>query len=167
MSRKKRPKGQSQKPPGGKPPQAKKPSSGDKASAGVGPNLQVQRLVAMLGFGFCGLLVGFLTGANHLVPVPETLAGSILAQAGWVGASVGSRVIDLVGGLSGALLGGVVGSTLGFSLFLAPSVMLLSWTAAGALLTVGMSLTGNAALGAIGWMAGYAPFLLQEFLQTK
>lgn len=167
MSRKKRPKVPGQKPPAGSSAGGGKKASSSKAPGDAGPNLQVQRLVAMFGFGFCGLLVGFLTGANHLVPVPEALAGSILAQAGWIGASVGSRVIDVMGGLSGALLGGVVGSTLGFSLFLAPSVMLLSWTAAGALLTVGMTLSGNAALGAIGWMAGYVPFLLQEFLQTK
>lgn len=148
--------------PAKKPPskrQSKKDSPDDK--------LRVQRILAMIGFGFCGGLAGFLTGANKLATPPPEVAANPLLNLTWMGLTVGFEKFHLAQGLEGLVLGAVIGATMGFSVLMTPGVMLGSWLASGLLLGLAWTLTGNMLVAAVAWMAGFLPFLLKEFAKEE
>jgi hypothetical protein len=113
---------------------------------------RAQRVLAVLGFGFCGFLAAFLTGANQNPPVPPELTG--LGLASWEGAVLGSRLLNLgegaVAGLGGVLLGGA----LGYSLFLSPLAFLFNWLGGGIACYAAYHYTGSFLAAAVGWLLG-------------
>lgn len=127
-----------------------------------GANLKIQRYIALVGFGFCGMLAGSLTGANQLAPVPEGLPEGILSALGWTSFSVGDQSLEYSLGFQGGLLGAIVGSTMGFSVLMKPIMMLGSWAVAGTGLYLGLQFGGQLWLGALGWLFGFLPFWLRE-----
>lgn len=113
---------------------------------------RAQRVLSVAGFGFCGFLAGFLTGANLNPPIPANLTG--LGLASWEGAVLGSRLLNLSAGLWAGLGGGVLGGALGFSLFLSPAAFLLNWLGGGLAFFAVYHFTGSFFLAALGWLFG-------------
>lgn len=112
-----------------------------------------QRLLAVFGFGFCGFLAAFLTGANLNPPIPPELSG--LGLASWEGAVLGSRLLNVGEGVVAGLGGLMLGGSLGFSLFLSPLAFLLNWLGGGLLCFLAYTLTGGSFLAAAcGWLVG-------------
>lgn len=116
-----------------------------------------QRMLSVVGFALCGLLMGFLAGANQPIEVSE--AGSAVVQAARIGAAVASHTAEWGRGVGGGLMGLAVGGTFGYSLFLAPLVMFLSWLGGGLGLAAGLA-TGIALVGGLGWVGGFMAVLL-------
>lgn len=118
-------------------------------SPGITPG---QRLLSIVGFGLCGFLAAFLTGANLNPPAPPALTG--LALASWEGAVLGSRMLNLGAGALAGLGGGLLGGALGFSIFLSPLAFVLNW-AGGALGCWALFQVTGSFLGAtVGWLLG-------------
>ena len=139
-----------------------KPASGKKPDATqAGPNLKLQRYIALFGFGFCGFVAGSLTGLNQLAATPETAEG-LLSTLGWTSFAVGDQSLEYGLGLQGGILGAIVGSTMGFSVLMKPIFMLGSWAVAGTCLYLGLQFGGQLWLGAAGWLFGFLPFWLRE-----
>lgn len=111
-----------------------------------------QRLLAVFGFGFCGFLAAFLTGANLNPPIPPELSG--LGLASWEGAVLGSRLLNVGEGLVAGLGGLMLGGSLGFSLFLSPLAFLLNWLGGGLACFLAYTLTGSFLAAALGWLVG-------------
>ncbi len=111
-----------------------------------------QRMLAVFGFGFCGFLAAFLTGANHNPPIPASLTG--LGLASWEGAVLGSRLLNLAEGAMAGLGGLLLGGSLGFSLFLSPAAFVLNWLGGGLVCFLAYYFTGSFLLAALGWFLG-------------
>ncbi|MBI3930134.1 MAG: hypothetical protein HY319_31650 [Armatimonadetes bacterium] len=126
--------------------------------------MSLQRLVAMIGFGLCGGMLGFLTGANQLAPAPPEVQQP-MAQLSWQGTVIGQQSLHILQGLDAGFLGLVVGSTGGFSFFMSTPMMLGSWLVGG--LGLWLLVVWGPAAGAVGWMVGYAPFLMREWTQQR
>lgn len=128
------------------------PAEDDDSSSKPAGITRAQRVLAVIGFGFCGFLAAFLTGANLNPPVPPELGG--LGLASWEGAVLGSRLLNLsegaVAGLGGVLLGGA----LGFSLFLSPLAFVLNWLGGGLACFAAYHFTGSFLAAALGWLLG-------------
>lgn len=118
---------------------------------------KAQRFLAVVGFALVGLLMGFLTGANQPIDVPD--AGFSLAQAARVGGAIASHAAVLGAGVGAGVLGALVGGCFGYSLFLTPAVMFLSWVGGVVGLAVGL-MSGLTILGGLGWAGGFLAVLL-------
>ncbi|MGE0488519.1 MAG: hypothetical protein AB7S38_04840 [Vulcanimicrobiota bacterium] len=147
---------------------AKKPPSRRPAKKDTPEDkLRFQRILATIGFGFCGALAGFLTGANKLATPPPEVAANPLLNLTWMGLTVGFEKFHLAQGIEGLVLGAVIGATMGFSVLMHPGVMLGSWLASGLLLGLAWKFTGSLVVAAVAWMAGFLPFLLREFSKEE
>lgn len=112
----------------------------------------VQKRIAIFGFGFLGLMMGFLWGANAVVQVAATPVA--LLQALRVGVAVATNAPELGSGLAMGLAGMLFGSTFGYSLFLRPAHMFLGWVGGSVGLACG-ALLGGTIFGGLGWAGGF------------
>lgn len=77
---------------------------------------RTQMVLAIGGFAAFGLLVGFLWGANHMVPTVHLT--NALSQATKVACMVAVNTADFGRGLVMGVIGTVIGAAFGWSLFL-------------------------------------------------
>ncbi|MBQ7503441.1 hypothetical protein IJT93_12165 [bacterium] len=110
------------------------------------------RTLIIMGFGFLGLLMGFLWGANSIIDVGHS--PSALIQAAKVGAAVATNTADWDKGLIFGFVGTVIGGSFGYSIFLQPKLMFFSWLFGFIGLAAG-SFLGHPAFCGIGWLIGY------------
>ena len=75
-----------------------------------------QKVMAIMGFGAFGLLVGLLWGANHMIAVVHDSCP--LSQAAQVGYLVATNTPDWMRGLVSGAIGGCCGGGFGAALFL-------------------------------------------------
>ncbi len=112
-------------------------------------------LVAVFGLGFCGFMIGFLTGANELPPSEgyHTLLGVMT----WQGGVTGLQEFHYAQGLLLGILGGVIGATVGRSLLMPSQKMIaaLSTALLGLLLMIPFGIIP----GLLGWIAGFIFYL--------
>jgi hypothetical protein len=106
------------------------------------------------GFAVVGAVLGVLAGGSHWPAPPANLTESI-ALTIWMGASIGSTIVDPLNAVSTCVLGTVVGGSLGFTIGLPMKRILASWILGGLALAIGLFSTGNAAIALLGWLFGY------------
>ena len=77
---------------------------------------RTQMVLAIGGFAAFGLLVGFLWGANHMVPTVHF--ENALSQASKVACMVAVNTADLGRGMITGIIGTAIGGAFGLSLFM-------------------------------------------------
>lgn len=133
------------------------PAPPPQAPADPDAEWKAQRFLAVVGFAVVGLLMGFLTGANLPIDVPD--AGFSLGQAARVGGAIAGHSAAVGPGIGAGVLGLLVGGSFGYSLFLTPGLMFLSWVGGAVGLGVGL-MTGLPVVGGFGWAGGFMAVLL-------
>lgn len=82
-------------------------------------------MVATIGYGLVGLIVGLLTGLNELAQVPSEVASNPLEHLFWMGEQVGATTLSWSSGLLLGLVGLMVGAGFGALLKLPPRNLVL------------------------------------------
>ena len=136
-----------------------KPAKKEETAAEV-PAVDVssQKRLAIMGFGFLGLLMGFLWGANSIIDVG--LSDSPLVQAARVSVAVATTTADVNKGLSYGFVGIILGGSFGYGIFLQTKLMFCSWLM-GALGMFVASFLGSPTLCGLGWAIGYGLVILK------
>lgn len=110
---------------------------------------------AALGLGFCGAMIGALTGINHMPAFPSTVT-SAFAQAAWIGGAYGYQNLDIPLAGFTCLAGAAVGSAIGYSFKFSSQRMTRSWALGALGLTAGLMFSSSPLGAALGWTAGFA-----------
>lgn len=112
------------------------------------------RRLAVFGIAFCGLLMGLVTGINHIPEAPATVADPA-ARAVFQGAVFGVQPLDWPRGMQLGLAGWIFGMTAGVSLLLEPARTLGAWLLGTLGLAAGLGLGMGVVPGAVGWLVGF------------
>lgn len=139
--------------------QEEKAAAAPAAAAAAGPppkpvDPTAARRLAVFGIAFCGLLMGLVTGLNHIPEAPATVADPA-ARAVFQGAVFGVQPLDWTRGMQLAVAGWIFGMTAGVSLILEPARTLGAWLLGTLGLAAGMGLKLGVVAGSVGWLLGF------------
>ena len=145
--------------PAGEPGLVAAPAAASKPAAPPAAKKQVNvdglARAAAIGLGFCGAMIGALTGINHMPAFPSTVT-SAFAQAAWIGGAYGHQNLDGTMAAFTCLAGALVGSAIGYSFKFSSQRMTRSWALGAVGLTAGLMASASPLGAALGWTAGFA-----------